>query len=237
MKILTVGDLHGKKVWEKIVTYKYDKIIFIGDYLDDFEWRTKPGDVRKNFQDLVYWAKNQKENKILFLLGNHEVHYVLYGTEYFERMRGSGYNYSSLFFACNLINDNPELFSVAYQYDNWLWTHAGVTQTHYEEDLKEDFESGDSFYDSVADFLNYLWKIKDGRLMRIGRDRLGYAKQGSIFWCGKKELENDMLNGYFQIVGHTPIKDIEYLKGVSIDTSVTFIDCLDKVEKFYELEL
>lgn len=235
MKILTVPDLHGKRAGEKIDANKYDLIIFIGDYLDAFPWQFSGDDVRKNFKDLVYWG-NQHKEKVKFLLGNHEIHYLLHGTEYFERMRGSGYDYASLYLVNQLVDQNPELFSVAYQYDCWLWTHAGVTQTHYEEDLKEDFISGD--FNSLAEFLNYLWKIKDKRLMRIGKDRRGPDKQGSIFWCGKSELENDMLLDYFQIVGHTPIKDIEYLSHErNVNTSVAFIDCLDTVEKFYELEL
>jgi hypothetical protein len=233
MKILTVPDLHGKRAWEKIDVNKYDKIIFIGDYMDAFKWQFSGVDVRKNFKDMLYWAKQIEEGKLLFLLGNHEIHYLLYGTRYFESMRGSGFDYDSLFVTNALVEDNKELFAVAYQYDNYLWTHGGVTNTHWEEDLLRDFIS----FNSLADYLNLLWDTKDSRLMRIGKDRNGYDKQGSIFWCGKEELENDMLFGYHQIVGHTPVKDIEYCGGEMRDTSVTFIDCLDKVDKFYELEL
>ena len=111
MKILTVGDLHGKRVWENLDTNSWDLIIFIGDYMDAFEWQFSGDLVRKNFRNLVYWAKNQPEGKIKFLLGNHEIHYLLHGTEYFERMRGSGYVYASLFFTFNLINEESELFN------------------------------------------------------------------------------------------------------------------------------
>ena len=36
MKIISIGDLHGKDVWKQIDPANYDKIIFVGDYTDDF---------------------------------------------------------------------------------------------------------------------------------------------------------------------------------------------------------
>ena len=36
IKILTIGDIHGKSVWNEIIPENYDKIIFVGDYVDSF---------------------------------------------------------------------------------------------------------------------------------------------------------------------------------------------------------
>jgi predicted phosphodiesterase len=38
MKIASIGDIHGRNYWKifKSVKDQYDKIIFIGDYVDSF---------------------------------------------------------------------------------------------------------------------------------------------------------------------------------------------------------
>jgi len=36
MKTITIGDLHGKDYWKNIDIEKYDKVIFLGDYVDSF---------------------------------------------------------------------------------------------------------------------------------------------------------------------------------------------------------
>ena len=39
MKVLVIGDIHGRKFWRQIIAdniSKVDKIIFLGDYLDHY---------------------------------------------------------------------------------------------------------------------------------------------------------------------------------------------------------
>ena len=48
MKILTIPDLHGKTVWKNVFDTNYDRIIFLGDYVDDFP-PTTDGEILDNF--------------------------------------------------------------------------------------------------------------------------------------------------------------------------------------------
>ena len=76
MKILAVGDIHTKD-WivdevEKLVG-KYDRVVFVGDYADDFG--------NDGLESLGTWAKLYKleqahPDKVKLVLGNHDFIYV-----------------------------------------------------------------------------------------------------------------------------------------------------------------
>ena len=42
-KILIIPDVHGRSFWKKAVeTGDYEKVVFLGDYADPYEWVTIP---------------------------------------------------------------------------------------------------------------------------------------------------------------------------------------------------
>ena len=73
MKTLTVGDLHGKDVWKEIDTIRYDKIIFVGDYVDCFT--TSNVEIKHNLEQIIRYKKDNMD-KVVLLLGNHDVQYT-----------------------------------------------------------------------------------------------------------------------------------------------------------------
>ncbi len=231
MKILFVADLHGEDLWKKAIEKEYDLIIFLGDYFDSFHVPIKKQ--IENFKNLIDFGNSNKD-KTVFLLGNHDIHYLLYDTPYFYTMRGSGFNEKLVVPINSLYNYNKYLFKVAWQKDNILVTHAGVLQKYYDLFLKEFHKNFSNF--NIALFLNTLWEKKSGLLMKIGKSRGGYDNQGGIFWADMQELLEDPLQGYIQIVGHTPIKDIIdtntnqnvfiYKENWNEKTRLIFIDCL-----------
>lgn len=72
--ILVCGDIHGRKFWKKPCENiePYDKVIFLGDYLDpyDFEHISVPQAI-VNFEDILELKKNNMD-KVVLLLGNHK---------------------------------------------------------------------------------------------------------------------------------------------------------------------
>ena len=41
MKIIAIGDIHGRSIWKNIVSANsYDKVVFLGDYFDSFDIHT-----------------------------------------------------------------------------------------------------------------------------------------------------------------------------------------------------
>lgn len=77
MKVLAVGDIHCKpEIVDKVkqAVDAYDKIVFIGDYADD--WGKTPMDTI-NIWKKVKGFQDEYPNKVLTLIGNHDYAYIL----------------------------------------------------------------------------------------------------------------------------------------------------------------
>jgi len=237
MKILSVGDIHGKLIWMDIDASKYDRVIFVGDIYDEFEYIRTSEEVHDNALALVQWAREQ--GNVDICIGNHDAHYFKWQEPVFRTVRGAGFTESQLYKAYHLYIENKEIFKVAYQIDNYLWTHAGLSQAGYgfhfkqvESDLRKIYEE----VNTLADALNKMWDINYKPLFYAPLSRGGDDTYGGPLWASKSDTKGGPLEGYHQIVGHTATRDIIH-KGHE-DTSITYIDCLNfKVGKFYEINI
>lgn len=207
MKIIFVGDLHGKDCWKSIDITQYDKVVFIGDYVDDFTI-TQP-EICENLKAII---KLQKENpeKVVLLIGNHDAQYI---TD--KAPKCSGYNefwepiYQEIFDSGN--------FNYFYNIDkedgmSYLFSHAGVSNKYAHEQAKG-----------------------KANMFSVGKARGGSDKVSGILWADKSETESDYSNGLHQVVGHTKVEGI-FRVGDDL-SSIVYIDCLDTVEHFYFMEI
>ena len=235
MNILSVGDIHGKKVWQEIDPTKYDRVIFIGDLFDAYEYT--PDEIHTNALEIVQWA--YMACNVQFVIGNHDAHYFKWQTPLFQDTRCSGYVDKQLYRAYQLYHENKELFKVSYQYGNYLWTHAGLSNASYKahfEPLMDGIKTTQGLTKLCA-VLNYLWDINNSRIIKVPKSRRGDDEYGSILWADISDTCDDPLEGYHQIVGHSAVKDIIH-KQINNDTSITYIDCLNKkIGKFYEINI
>lgn len=237
MKILSVGDLHGKPVWMDIDASKYDRVIFVGDLYDEFYHIRSPEEIHNNALALVQWAREQ--GNVFFCIGNHDAHYFKWQEPVFKMIRGPGFTQDQLYKAYHLYLDNKGLFRVAYEIENYLWTHAGLSQAGYhfhfyttERDLRNIYPD----VNNMADALNKMWDINFEPLFYVPLSRGGYDTYGGPLWASKSDTFGGPLEGYHQIVGHTATSDIIH-KELNPNTSITYIDCLNfKPGKFYEIE-
>ena len=76
MRIVAIGDVHGRTVWRRIVD-KYDiketHFIFLGDYVDPYRSELVNDDeCFENFEDIIHF-KNKYPDNVTLLLGNHDV--------------------------------------------------------------------------------------------------------------------------------------------------------------------
>ena len=235
MKILSVGDTHGKAAWQHIDPTKYDRIYFTGDLYDAFEYTNK--EIHTNALELVQWAKDA--GNVYLCIGNHDAHYFTWHTPVYEDVRGSGHSANQLYQAYNLYQDNKELFRVAYRQGNYLWTHAGLSNGSYNSYFKpyvDDIMASQKFT-NLAQVLNYMWDIKHPSIFLVPMSRGGGSLHGSLLWSNITDTADDPLENYHQIVGHSRVLDIVH-KQSNDDTSITYIDCLDtRIDKFYEIEI
>ena len=76
MKIVALGDTHGRDMWKTIVKIEedFDKLLFIGDYFDtrdDIDASTQI----QNFKEILEFKK-ENPDKVILLIGNHDFHYL-----------------------------------------------------------------------------------------------------------------------------------------------------------------
>jgi len=221
-KTLTIGDIHGKNVWFEVKNKinEYDKVIFIGDYTDAFD--IKDYEMLSNLNNIINFKKEYPD-KIVLLLGNHDLQY--YFADYNEHMC-SGFRFNMFFTLHSLFKDNKELFTpVAYQYKNYLWSHAGIASGA--TGLINLLPADKMLW---ADELNRLFYANNKELFEPGEIRGSYGV-GSIFWADKSETRKNQFDDLYQIIGHSFVLDIIQYK------NNTYVDCLDTIVKFYELEI
>jgi len=230
MKVIAIGDIHGRDNWKNISVEDFDKIIFLGDYCDSFYFPDAA--ILNNLKEIIELKKKFPE-KVVLIFGNHDVHYIFY-----PQYRATGFRESMRFVLHDLFEENYSLFQIAFQINNYLFTHAGVSNAwfakHEQILLRYGYQKENI---SLAETLNRILNSSSRDiLMEVGSIRGGYSwNTGGIVWADRSETKNDFLNGFHQIVGHSPVPDI--LKTGNENESITYIDCLETMEKFWELTL
>lgn len=228
MKHVIIGDLHGKDCWKDVDPNLYDKVIFLGDYVD--HWTLPDEVIYRNLREII-GLKQQYPEKVELLLGNHDVQYL-----HFPHYLCSGYRPTMQHLLTQLFKEHENLFSIAYQKDKYLISHAGVTNKWYCQFNELTFigQIRDET-DTVADILNKVELTSHRWILHQAGAIRGGEGPGGVTWADKRELIEDMLDGYYQIVGHTVIPDVEVVEQEG--KAALFIDVLDTFTYFHELEI
>lgn len=251
MKTISLGDIHGRDVWKFILfgsCYEYtmwrtaveegapvdwddnmpflghDKIVFVGDYVDSFDVPSSV--ILYNLKEIID-LKQKLGDRVVLLLGNHDIQYFVKGK------RCSGHRIELQHDLEQLFNEHLDLFQMAYQHKDHLWTHAGVSQSWLNE-LREELHDPemrfaalvrDESTETVADELNLAWQFRLSSLFNCDRDSGGYSTNGGPMWIRPRRLDLDPLHGINQVVGHTTRRSI-------VESNVEgathwYIDCLE----------
>lgn len=248
MVIKTIGDVHGHKEWknavylfdeqnnikECLIGKGVDKVIFLGDYVDD--WELKNEVIYNNLIEIINLKKKYPDNVIL-LWGNHDVAYL-------RDEWVSGHRPEMKADLVEIFRKNLKLFQLAYQQDNIIWTHAGIHKgwwKYYAEPALEGkketrFAPFVVLCENIADKLNLMMEFNYENIFMVGLCRGGIDKVGGPLWADKREIYDNPLPNFEQIVGHNPVKKpMKYEKNNR--TSITFCDCLTRCDYFYTLNL
>lgn len=227
MKIIAVGDLHGKDCWKQIDPSQWDKIVFIGDYVDG----SKSNDeLIENLQNIIEFKKTYKE-KVILLLGNHDIQYLD-----FPKYECSGYRSDMQAVLGSIFQSNRGHFQVAYQVKSWLFTHAGVSINWHKYFLYRHVPGIRDWQIPLGDALNKIQDSDDQWVLHaVSYHRGGDQLYGGITWADYNETCNNFLPGYHQVVGHTKRNEIS-TEG-NTESSITYIDVLNTMIQFYELNI
>lgn len=230
LRCIAIGDLHGKEVWKNIDPSKYDRIIFLGDYVDAF---VCPDVIMlKNLREIVEFKKANPE-KVILLLGNHDLQYL----EWPEPKFGcTGFRPQMQPQFSGIFKENRQLFQVAYQIGEYLFTHAGLTRRFYEKNkgLLDYYCLEECNYaDKLNAVQNHGTMKEKTMLHNVGSDRGGKGF-GGITWVDKNEFSvENLLPGIHQIVGHTPVWPSKGIADFKDNASIQFFDVLDVAPDFF----
>ncbi len=229
IRTITIGDLHGLNSWKVVDPGKYEKIIFLGDYFDSL--KVRDDEMVQNFIEIIEF-KQEWFDRVILIIGNHEMSYL--NPEY----RSSGYRSTIGSLVESMLWSYLELFKVAWQYKNYLWSHAGVEQSFYEKHIASRILDGDK---TIANTLQRLFEAEYPPIFEVGYERGGaYNNVGGPLWIDAERLLASPLKGYHQIVGHNPCRTILHHTPFPDDheTSVTLCDCIERGDgKLYEIEI
>lgn len=215
-KILVISDTHGCSLWKLMIHIESpDFVVFLGDYWDSFHISYL--EQLHNFKEIVEYKKANLDKTIL-LLGNHDESYILNNP-------CSGYQHQSAPEIRYLFEENKHLFQMAYNEEDVLFTHAGVSKEWL----------GNCGYDDVykakniADFVNELWKYKPRAFEFTGFNNQGDNTCQTPIWIRPTSLlkaNKDIKNNLIQVVGHTQQNNID-IKGKATGGRYYFTDTLE----------
>ncbi|WP_300752482.1 metallophosphoesterase [uncultured Brachyspira sp.] len=207
MKIAVVGDLHGKDCWKRLLEGRFsefDKIIFMGDYSDDSWVRFCDEDIINNLEDVIEFKKNHNDN-VELLIGNHDFQYIVgYPT-------ASRYRESYAKEMNEIFNDNTDLFKPIHIENNYIFTHAGITNGWIDY-IKNKYDIDNIDIDNIESIVNIIYKNDRDDCNIASFRRGGLSRFAGILWADTEDLFYDSWVGYNQVVGHNRVKPYSIIK-------------------------
>lgn len=215
MKILVLGDIHGRGCWENIIIKEHpDKVVFLGDYVSTHEGFSDEDQIT-NFRKILEFKEGNPDNVIL-LRGNHDMQHLMGNQDTFEC---SGYfplvsswcqkHYERIFKNTQWIYIDGE----------FMFSHAGVTETWFADVPVEKYEDINKLPPSeLFGFRpNTIW------------DMYGDSKTQGLTWVRPQTLASNCIQGYTQFVGHTVVPGVgDMYNATKNNQHIILCDCLPK---------
>lgn len=212
MKILILGDIHGRDCWKSIIEKEQpDQVIFLGDYVSTHDNIS----AKKQFENLleILDYKEKNSDKVILLRGNHDLQHIVEDTW----AACSGF-FNDVYKKMIKIKDRFfNLTQWVYLIDgtNYLCSHAGVSAEWME-------------YCGI-DNINQINSMPVDRLFGFlpckMSDYYGTSPTQPPTWIRPHTLIECGVPGYVHIVGHTRTNG-EVVKVQEGDITIFLCDCL-----------
>lgn len=198
MKIVVMGDIHGRPWWKDIVNKECpDKVIFLGDYVsthDDYSGQ-------EQFDNLVEIMDYKEEmgDRCIMLRGNHDMQHLGYSWAECSGWFGDAAHYMSSYdFKPEFLSKTKWIHLEEINGEKYIFSHAGVSQTWLEY----------SNINEVENINNIEPCERFGFCPCRYSDYSGESETQPCTWIRPSTLLSVAVNGYNQVVGHTPVKTL-----------------------------
>lgn len=243
MKLLILGDIHGENLWEYVgdirlikdtpnIQTDFDKYIFLGDYADSF---VRTVEQQKQQLESIIKFKLNYPDQVHLLIGNHDLYYMFTDKQFLC----SGNNGAADLVLGPIYKEYLHLFEPALTIGDYLFSHAGVVSSY----VRDEEKVVDLYNRLIESYKDYVDNRKKNWIFNVGYTRGGRYDNGGIFWADAREYathgsHKGIPSGFNQVVGHTPVKEINTLNRPDGTGSVTFIDTHHHSDELgYELNL
>lgn len=207
MKIAIIGDLHGKNCYKKLLKDKiesFDKIIFMGYYSDD-SWITfTDKEIVDNLKEVIEFKKKY-QNKVELLIGNHDFQYIVgyptasrYRETYAKEMH-------------QIFNENEKLFKMIFIANDYIFTHAGITNGWINY-IKKKYHIEKISINNIEEEINKVYAADKEDCNIVSFRRGGWNNFAGPLWADTEDLLEDAWLGYNQVVGHNRVKPRSVIK-------------------------
>jgi len=184
LKIAVVSDIHQTSYWKYTIGQinDFDKVIFLGDEFDcwDNVWPLQ----MDNALEIIQFKK-QYPDKVDLCWSNHAI-------SYFLDERCSGYQYHNSLDIKEFYRLNKSLYNVVYIYDNWIFSHGGVSLRWMQCCALNDVNE-----------INQLFRERPNYFRWVGPDGYGNNPNEGPLWIRPKALIKNSVQGFNQVAGHT----------------------------------
>lgn len=226
--IIVISDIHASNRWREMLGRRKedDEVIFLGDYFDRRGHGPFAASQVENFLDICAYARKHAQTTLL--LGNHDYNYTPWAKADVSWEPDARTISAALMANLNMIqivairNNLPK---------QTIFSHGGLTMTFMADNgLREPEE------------VNKLWQREPEAFEWIPADPYT-GKRSNIYgddpwqspiWARTRALYEDGLQGYDQVVGHTPVPEPEEFQtryGDTILLTCTLDDQPVRIEK------
>lgn len=195
MKIVVLGDIHGRLIWKDIIEEENpDKVIFLGDYVSTHEGISAEQQL-SNLEDILNY-KEENPDKVILLRGNHDTQHLGY---YWAECSGYDRVVASYMDDAEFLMRFTKLTDWVYVDDELktIFSHAGVSKVWMNKVLNETDVHNINDYGMIEAF---------GFTPNWRGDFYGNSTTQPPTWIRPESLRDCNVEGWNQVVGHTPVK-------------------------------
>lgn len=212
MKTVVLGDIHGRAIWKKIIESEKnaDRIIFLGDYVSSHYMISAHEQL--NNLDEIFDYKEAFSGKVTLLRGNHDMQHLGY-----PWARCSGFDRTVALMMPKERYLRLTQWTFIDDATRNLFSHAGISRVWMDKARLTDVHAINAMEPSEL----FGFSLDD-----YPADNYGTSPTQPLTWIRPETLAECAVEGWNQIVGHTPTPRLHSIKTAAGD-SIWLCDTLE----------